>query len=467
MPGVKEALNKLERDEHDAIDRCELDWTRGGVANSDIKTAALQKLFTAEADGGHYDIKDWGVFAHRVPILWQLTIQPCLIVDVLPETRDSFIGRLGVTPEQFVELARRRLVVPNVYHFDSDKENQFAEHKRYYKVLEPILDSNHTHCRINAIRRRRFLELLGFDQEEAISEAKRLFTSGLVALDKQSREELTRDERIAGAIVKIAANWAYVVTLGSGNSEAEAWVETTRANPPQNATDMVEVLWGLKARKALIAAPYTAAFGGTHLISPQEIGAILGHYGPTNAIVKRDSNSKVPLTKSALVFREFLVEVGLNRYLLDTPVPDHEAIVPIAPSDREFRNFVSFLSANNSILIRAENLLNEARRVAKTFGNPLKHWTDYFALREELRREQKKAMRNAIVAPSGAAFVAAITTGLAAPHGWTLVAAALGAAGLTAAGTWKGMQSAFEDEGRRKLVGVFGELRDWQKQSSS
>lgn len=443
----------------------------GGLQTPLQRVQAAKMLLCIEENGSMLPVQEWGIQVPDLPILWQLTVQPSLIVDVWPMSEAQFVSRYGVNPYQFAELARCGFVIPNLYHYDSDSQAGFAKHEAKSDVLMPILAFEQTHCRINSIRRAPFLRAVaGSRFEEVVNQGKRLFHPLLSTLQPDLLERLTRNETLSGALHKVATNWAYILAFRGEDAWTQRMVEG-------GAGDAQRELRRLIARYTAAAAPYTAAFGGTHLVSPRQIDAVREEAGDVQFITLENRSI---LEKERWPGLQALTEAGLIRYTLDSPLPEQALDAPAVPEQRHFDNFLAFLRGTIDRRIRMQSFLAEAQSVSKDLNLALKHWTDYFKLYQALKGEEEAARRKGLwVGVASWAGPTAIGTMLGAVAGPLLfgedpgvisrrmfLGATLG--GLIT-GTASGVSSLVSDvlrpqppEPHRKLLGRYEDFHRWQ-----
>jgi hypothetical protein len=195
----------------------------------------------------------------------------------------------------------------------------------------PILAFEQTHCRINSIRREPFLQALaGPEFNKLLDKGRELFEPGLSALTPDQRRELSRSEDLAGAVQREASKWAYVITL-RGHDE---WTEKIM----QDGVGDVQVdLRRLTARYSTAVAPYTAAFGGTHLVPPNQIDAVRNEGSGLQFVSGTDRRY---FEREKWPGLQALLEIGLIRYTLGTPIPEQTIEPPAVPEDKYFDNFL-------------------------------------------------------------------------------------------------------------------------------
>jgi hypothetical protein len=265
---ARERIADLTKHEDDSVTRFSA-AAYGGLTTPTQMVLAAKTLLCIEPDGPPARFQEWGIYVANLSVLWQLTVQPTLIVDVWPMSHDEFRLQYGITPDQFAALAHEGFIIPNLYHYDSDKANNFARHEAFSDVLMPILAFEQTRCRINSIRRAPFLQALaGSTFDALVDEGKQLFEPGLSAFTPDQRKELSRSEDLAGALQREASKWAYAITL-RGHDE---W---TKKIMQDGVGDVQVALRRLTARYSAASAPYTAAFGGAHLVPSSQIHVLL------------------------------------------------------------------------------------------------------------------------------------------------------------------------------------------------
>jgi hypothetical protein len=123
--------------------------------------------YRLEADGlPNPSIRSWGTWARPLKIPQMLLIQPTVAADVYSVDYQEFCQVYGVTPEQFIDLAREGLVVPNLIgDSDLEKKEEDSAYSRH-PHLANILDFSITNCRINAVRRGKVFEAWGYSREK-------------------------------------------------------------------------------------------------------------------------------------------------------------------------------------------------------------------------------------------------------------------------------------------------------------
>lgn len=383
---ARERIADLTRHETDSVARFSA-VSYGGLTTPAQKVRAATTLLCIEPNGSLAKFREWGISVEGLPILWQLTVQPTLIVDVWPMSHDEFKSQYGINPDQFAELAREDFIIPNLYHYDSDRANDFAGHEAFSDVLMPILAFEQTRCRINSIRRAPFLQALAGSTFDALfNKGKELFEPGLSTLTPDQRKALTRSEDLSGALQRTASQWAYIITL-RGHDE---WTEKITQD---GVGDVQREIRRLTARYSAAAAPYTAAFGGAHLVPPRQIDALRDEGGALQFV---SPDNRRDLDQERWPGLQALMEVGLIRYTLDTPVPEQTLETPAVPEDRHFANFLAFLRDTKARRIRMQGFLAEAQKVSADLRLTLKHWTDYFQLYEELKGEEERFRRQGL-----------------------------------------------------------------------
>jgi hypothetical protein len=442
----------------------------GGLRTPREKLQAANTLLRIEPNGRLAEFRGWGIYVAGLPVLWQLTVQPSLIVDVWPMSHDDFKACYGIRPDQFAQLAQERFIIPNLYHYDSDKATDFARHEAFSDVLMPILAFEQTHCRINSIRRAPLLQALaGSAFNKFVEKGKELFEPGLSSLTSNQRKELTRSDDLPGALQKVASNWAYVIAL-RGQDE---WTEKITQN---GVGDVQADLRRLTARYSAAVAPYTAAFGGTHLVPPRQIDALRNEGGVLQFVSGAERRL---FERERWPGLQALMEVGLIRYTLGTPVPEQTIEPPAVPEDKHFDNFLAFLLDTKDRRNQMQSFLIDAQRVSADLQLTLKHWTNYFKLYEELKSEEERLRRQGLWVGVGAAGGGGMLGALAGsfPLGEVpitrrafgmhsaLVGAALGAL------IFGGASSLASDllrpqspEPYRKLIGRFEDFERWQNE---
>lgn len=460
------AIADLERYERDAVAKL-CPTIRWDVRRSrEDRIDILSRLLRIEADGSYNNsVDEWGIAAPGVPLLWQLTLQPTLIVDVIPESEEDFFKRYAVTPRQLADLAHKGYVIPNLYHYDTDRQVGFRKHQQYGEVLNRILDRGYTRCRILSIRRRAFLDRFGADFAEAEEEGRAALAGCIESVPTKllpSHTPTTRE-----ALSQIAVNWAYLRVLGSTNAEVQAWCERIKTNPPDSPGSTCAFFNELRGRKGLVASIYTACFGGCHLIPSATLRTMERAMASADTVHYCDAQSRRPLSMARRQLMEFLANVGLQRAILGTPVPDHEWAPPSAATAEEFKSFVAFLKDQRTLLMNAESFLNDAKKAARDTNVVLNSWRSYFELHETLRkaeRTRKKCRRAVVAGGAGTGNVLGAVAGVILHEG--VLRICLGGLG-SATGSFVGNAVAEKwldalSEGKRKVLTPLNELASWQ-----
>jgi hypothetical protein len=356
-------------------------------------------------------------------------------------------------------LATEGFVIPNLYHYDSDRAAGFAKHEAFGDTLMPILAYEQTRCRINSIRRAPFLKAIASPQfEKFVDEGKHLFEPALAELSPEQREALTRSRELPGAVQKVSTNWAYVVSLRGRDD----WTEDLRR---EGVHDGPRELRRLTARYSAAAAPYTAAFGGTHLVPPRQLDALRSE----GVALQLVSAARRPLDQDKWPGLRALTEAGLIRHTLGTDLPEYTIEVPAVPEDRHFENFLAFLRDTRDRRIRMQNFLAESQEVSPDLGLTLGRWTDYFRLYEELKAEEARLRTRGLwvgaASWGGGGLLGAVAGPLLLGEGHALLGAALGVL------IFSGASSLASDllrpqmpEPHRKLLGRFEDFRKWQSE---
>lgn len=455
---VRERIEELTKHETDSVAHFSA-ASYGDLLTPAERVRAARTLLRLQPDGSLIDFRDWGIYVSDLPILWQLTVQPSLIVDVWPMSLGDFSLRYGVRPDQFATLAAEGFVMPNLYHYDSDRPSAFAKHEASADTLMPILAYEQTRCRINSIRRAPFLEAVAGPQfRDLVEDGKRLFEPSLAELSPEQREALTRSRELPGAVQKVSTNWAYVVSL-RGRDE---WTEEIRR---EGIHDGTRELRRLTARYSAAAAPYTAAFGGTHLVPPRQLDALRSE----GVALQFVPAPRLPLDHDRWPGLRALTEVGLIRHTLGADLPEQTIEVPAVPEDRHFENFLAFLRDTRVRRIRMQNFLAESQNVSPDLGLMLGKWTDYFRLYEELKAEEDRLRRRGLWVGAASwgsgGLLGAVAGPLLLGEGQALLGAALGAL------IFAGASSLASDllrpqmpEPHRKLLGRFQDFQKWQSE---
>jgi hypothetical protein len=406
MGRVASRLKELAREERKAVRRIGDYWTKPTTSQHDRQKLA-NLLLHLKSDGSFHAIHHWGNSIVNMPLLPQLLIHPSLIVDIEPiKGEQAFAKRYGVTPFQMFELIEKDFIIPNIYMYDSDKASGFVRYEDAAETLRPVLFS--TKCRINSVRRKPFLSLIGKTKfAESVKEGEGLFRSALRKLGEDRRQRLCRDASLKGALVRTANNWAYVGVLGDASPEFELWMEQVRDHPPDEQS-VEPILRDLEAAKLLLASPFTAAFGGTHIIHERRLAGLSRRFETVSFGDAEQLRKRSVFSREHAAFAEFLERLARHQWSPRHPETTPQVMNKVL-NDQEFGEFLAFLIENRAERIEAEEILGRCREVAHDYKQFLTLWEEVALLNlrveADMQRSAKLRHRRQLVAATAGGAV--------------------------------------------------------------
>jgi hypothetical protein len=459
MTNILNELKELEEYEHESV-KYFSPSAYGDLQTSSQRTQAARTLFRLNSSGSSAGFKDWGNYVKNLPILWQLTIQPTLIVDLEPLSHDDFVLRTGITPEQFAILAREGFIIPNLYEYESDQANGFVKHQRFAESLMPILSEwRQTNCRINYIRRQPLLNaIFKGNYDNLVSQAKLLFESAIRTIPENQLKNITGSSEVEGAIHKVSINWAYVQTFYG----EDTWTKGITAS---GVTDIARDLRRLHARYSITSAPYTAALGGAHLVSPRQIAAISEEDEYFQIVLSGD---RVKVNKELSLGLEALHEIGSLRASLGSSISGESDEIPAVVDEKYFNNFLKFLIETKGHRYELQNFLTKAQQVSTDIGLTINHWKDYFELEKKLKIEAARFKKGNVIKRAaswgaGGALSSMILSSIKIDEFSILGLGGIGFIFGAASSVASDLMHSVTPESHRKLIFTFDELRKWQQ----
>ena len=393
-------MRRLQQHEELIADRiAELDITQGNTR--------LARAVYCLTDNGSPDpsIRSWGTWAQPLNILQMLLLQPTVSADVYPIDRETFNQLYGVTPEQFIDLAKDGFVIPNLIA-DSDLKNQEADSQyAKHQHLANIFDWTVTRCHINGIRRGKLFEALryGRERQETNSLMFREFLAPL--LSEWPPQELQKSivgtfRSSAEVPIMLGNNMMYIDVFGSDDDKRILYEfsQKTLDWPLEKL-----VAW-IQGKSIYLSGPITAAYGGVHNLPQRYCEAII-----RAGIIGARGEDERTVDEPTSAFAEFLQAVSEVR---SRGLSLSEAEPPKFPmGERSFSNFVSFLKEKRNDLEHADQLLMAFRRVASTHEeySALQNCLDYVGIYTALAEDAYKSNHTRDIV--GSVFLAGIAGG--------------------------------------------------------
>ena len=365
---IKEKIIKLEKDEYDSVYNVTNEIRKKNIsAIHDRKIFARtcllidknnsKNLFSSGEDA------TWTNAIDNVLLFKQLLHKNHLIVDLKPNliSNNEFVKAYGFTVQQMSKLVRDKVVVLNLYAYESNKTKEFKdytffegnpEEKHAYESLF-IQDNN---MRINSIRRQILFDQLTSERNTSYNELlleskdtlKRIIHSQEVVNTLKSKG-IIRATTVDGAIQQLVQQYAEVKTLlmveeDKYGHELLEGIETEDSNYLKNVAT-------IRALRIALTSPFSAALGGDYSMSSSTRSSIdLGNYYLTgnlldavNPITFRDN--KHPLS---IIINQFLENTTLKKFRLNNS--------PLYINDNYFNDYIEFIK-ENKVLINLQNRL--------------------------------------------------------------------------------------------------------------
>lgn len=200
------------------------------------------------------------------PLLPQLLMTPCLIVDILPLPEFEYKRRYGLTIEQLQWLIDGGFVIPNIYYYFDDGWREYSK----FEFLWPIL--LHKFSRINAEWIATFFDKQRFSNKKLTAE--KFFAEEISKVTNEEVSEILAGMRRAiPSVDRLPAvcghQLAYLEVSKDWNFRLAKVLATIRRQWKTSGQRSAAIRL-LKAAQGLVIGALTAAYGGrSHMLHPQ------------------------------------------------------------------------------------------------------------------------------------------------------------------------------------------------------
>ncbi len=348
------------------------------------KLEVARRFFLASPSGTD-DVRysQWGHYG-SISLPTIISIQGQVIVDIKNIPIDSFPSEYGITFDQFKELARRNIIIPNVYE-DGEMTAEFINTGRItaskYSAnpeLIELFDQDEFGTRILGVRRRSmidcFLRTEGFSRSRE-GEKEHIKAMILNAVKKYDLDYL--NETIVGPISHDhegiaqrfaenlhyldvfgdAADHQYLYNLLDSDSLDDFIDQETEYGSSAKFIDPVGFLLWTAGRKVNVASPFTAAYGGTYNNKSDEaaLGVLFkSDNGPINEKGPEILHA-ITSNEERLALAKFQEVLATSRILSPWDIPDEP--IRIYDSAYHFDIFTRFIEERLPLLQSADTAI--------------------------------------------------------------------------------------------------------------
>lgn len=394
-----EELFRNEQDTASKFPEMDLPVNRTSSPSFDDMISGARTMLKLNAVGDLDErFENWGHWA-QMPLPTIIAIQGQVIVDLFSISPDHFPAVYGVSLSQFKRLCRERMIILNVFE-DGDITKELNEGRtltksRYlqFPEFEALFDQDDFGTRVMGVRRVKMLESIGLTkdrQDEYLEKYLRLLLPQikmhpLNRLNALLAGSMSTSHR--GATLVVANNLLYIGLLGTGRDKQRLYrlEQITNYSEVEKEWPILELVKWTRGRKADLASPITAAYGGTYNSTEVEV-ALREKYRPVagSSTYEKTGRSITPELAALAEFQTRASQITIDG-LKDVDVGPFE----IWNEPNKFENFISFIKEKRQILSDIDETIwrNKHLGVADDGTYDFSNWETYLKLTRDIYQD--------------------------------------------------------------------------------